>query len=60
MHCLIQFLMYHVPIQISVQQSKMLSAIWYVKDVQGGIPESDLLGVTVALVHVAGQRFLAV
>ncbi len=25
-----------------------------------GIPKSDLLGVTVALIHVAGQRFLAV
>ncbi len=29
----------------------------FLKDVQGGIPESDLLGVTVALIHVAGQRF---
>ncbi len=29
-----------------------------IKDVQGGIPKSDLLGVTVALIHVAGQRFL--
>ncbi len=34
--------------------------VMYVKDVQGGIPKSDLLGVTVALIHVAGQRFLAV
>ncbi len=31
-----------------------------VKDVPGGFPKSDLLGVTVALIHVAGQRFLAV
>ena len=31
-----------------------------IKDVPGGIPKSDLLGVTVALIHVAGQRFLAV
>ncbi len=30
------------------------------KDVPGGFPKSDLLGVTVALIHVAGQRFLAV
>ncbi len=30
------------------------------KDVPGGIPKSDLLGVTVALIHVAGQSFLAV
>ncbi len=30
------------------------------KDVPGGIPKSDLLGVTVALIHVAGQRCLAV
>ncbi len=27
------------------------------KDVPGGFPKSDLLGVTVALIHVAGQRF---
>ncbi len=26
----------------------------------GGFPKSDLLGVTVALIHVAGQQFLAV
>ncbi len=25
------------------------------KDVPGGIPKSDLLGVTVARIHVAGQ-----
>ena len=25
------------------------------KDVQGGIPKSDLLGFTVALIHVGGQ-----
>ncbi len=31
-----------------------------VKDVPGGFPKSDLLGVTVALIHVAAQRFLAV
>ena len=31
-----------------------------IKDVPGGIPKSVLLGVTVALTHVAGQRFLAV
>ncbi len=30
--------------------------IWYVKDVPGGFPKSDLLGVTVALIHVAAQR----
>ena len=30
------------------------------KDVPGGFPKSDLLGVTVTLIHVAGQRFLAV
>ncbi len=30
------------------------------KDVPGGFPKSDLLGVTVALIHVAAQRFLAV
>ncbi len=30
------------------------------KDVPGGFPKSDLLGVTVALIHVEGQRFLAV
>ncbi len=27
-----------------------------VKDVPGGFPKSDLLGVTVALIHVAAQR----
>ncbi len=32
----------------------------YVKDVPGGFPKSDLLGVTVALIHIAAQRFLAV
>ncbi len=26
------------------------------KDVPGGFPKSDLLGVTVALIHVAAQR----
>ncbi len=31
-----------------------------VKDVPGGFPKSDLLGVTVALIHVVGQQFLAV
>ncbi len=31
-----------------------------INDVQGGIPKSDLLGVNVALIHVAGQQFLAV
>ncbi len=30
------------------------------KDVPGGFPKSDLLGVTVALIHVVGQQFLAV
>ncbi len=30
------------------------------KDVQVGIPKSDLLGISVALIHVAGQQFLAV
>ena len=30
------------------------------KDVPGGFPRSDLLGVTVALIHVAAQQFLAV
>ncbi len=32
----------------------------FVKDVPGGFPKSDLLGVTVALIHVVGQQFLAV
>ncbi len=31
-----------------------------VKDVPGGFPKSDLFGVTVALIHEAAQRFLAV
>ena len=31
-----------------------------VKDVSLGIPKSDLLGVTMALIHVAAQQFLAV
>ncbi len=31
-----------------------------IKDVPGGFPKSDLLGVTVALIHVVGQQFLAV
>ena len=31
-----------------------------VKDVPTSIPKSDLLGVIVALVHVAAQRFVAV
>ncbi len=30
------------------------------KDVPGGFPKSDLLAVTVALIHVAAQRFLTV
>ncbi len=37
-------------------------AYWFedVKDVLMDIPKSDLLDVTVARIHVAGQRFLAV
>ena len=31
-----------------------------IKDVPGGFPKSNLLGVTVALIHVVGQQFLAV
>ncbi len=34
--------------------------IIFLKDVPGGFPKSDLLGVTVALIHVVGQQFLAV
>ncbi len=30
------------------------------KDMPGGFPKSDLLGVTVALIHVAAERSLAV
>ncbi len=30
------------------------------KDVPGGFPKSDLLGVTVALIHVVRHQFLAV
>ena len=30
------------------------------KDVPGGFPKGDLLGATVALIHIAAQRFLAV
>ena len=41
----------HFPYQLTIKQQ--------FKDVQGGIPKSDLLGVTVALIHVAGQQFLA-
>ena len=33
---------------------------FFIKDVPGGFSKSDLLGVTVALTHVAAQRFLAV
>ncbi len=32
----------------------------HLKDVLMGTPKSDLLGVTMAVIHVAGQRFLAV
>ena len=32
----------------------------FFKDVPGGFPKSDLLGVTVARIHVVGQQFLAV
>ena len=28
-----------------------------IKDVPGGFPKSDLLGVTVAPIHVVGQQF---
>ncbi len=31
-----------------------------IKDVPTSIPKSDLLCVTMAVIHVAGQRFLAV
>ncbi len=43
-----------------IQTSMAISFLGSLKNVQGGIPKSDLLGVTVALIHVAGQRFLAV
>ncbi len=32
----------------------------FLKDVPGGFPKSDLLGVTVALIHVAAQIGLMV
>ena len=38
----------------------MCSMSEHFKDVPGGFPKSDLLGVTVALIHVVGQQFLAV
>ncbi len=31
--------------------------LFFIKDVPGGFPKSDLLGVTVALIHVVGQQF---
>ena len=32
----------------------------HLKDVLMGIPKNDLLGFTMAVIHVAGQRYLAV
>ncbi len=37
-----------------------IDSLTLLKEVPGGFPKSDLLGVTVALIHVAAQRFLAV
>ncbi len=42
------------PVAKSVPQGFLLVLV---KDVSLGIPKSDLLGVTVALIHVAAQRF---
>ncbi len=42
-----------------VMNSNMPSCFVF-KDVTRGIPKSDLLGVIVARIHVAGQWFLAV
>ena len=39
---------------------KVFKVLVFFKDVPGGFPKSDLLGVTVALIHVVGQQFLAV
>ena len=36
------------------------SILYKLKDVLTSIPKSDLLHVTMAVIHVAGQRFLAV
>ncbi len=33
----------------------LLHSAFTIKDVPGGIPKGDLLGVTVARIHVAGQ-----
>ena len=33
---------------------------YLLKDVPTSIPKSDLLGVTMAAIHLAGQQFLAV
>ena len=38
----------------------LLRNVLKLKDVPGGFPKSDLLRVTVALIYVAGQQFLAV
>ncbi len=50
--CTTEILIFH-----KMQQVRSHSVI---KDVSLGIPKSDLLGVIVALIHVAAQRFLAV
>ncbi len=46
--------------QPSSFRKKVQSQNLGIKDVQGGFPKSDLLGVTVAIIHVVGQQFLAV
>ena len=38
---------------------KYYSLMTSLKDVPGGIPKSVILGVTVALIHVVGQIFMA-
>ncbi len=35
-----------------------LSVITYLKDVPTSIPKSDLLGVTMSVIHVAGQQII--
>ncbi len=49
----------HAPIEDG-DSVGMFSICYHLKDVPGGFPKGDLLGVTVALIHVVGQQFLAV
>ncbi len=44
--------------EMTIEMVNFIPSMYWIKDVSVGIPKSDLLGVNVALIHVAAQQFL--